>query len=340
VTLVGIAVLAFVLAALGTGLFRRLAFRWNLMDIPNARSSHQTVTPRGGGVAIVLAFAVAVVLLWNANLLDRALLNALAGAGLIALAGFLDDRYGLSVVARLLAQLAAALWAIWCLGGLPGLLFGDSLVTLGWWGYLLGAVTIVWSINLFNFMDGIDGIAAAEAACVSFAGSALALMSGSIAVASVGFAFGWACCGFLPWNWPPAKIFMGDVASGFIGYVLAVLAIAAARETPSAPWAWLMLGGVFFVDATVTLLRRMARGERVFEAHRTHAYQWLARRWRSHARVTAAVIGVNLLWLTPCALLASFYPRASGWLLLVALSSLVGLAVAAGSGRSETGVPS
>jgi len=127
---------------------------------------------------------------------------------------------------------------------------------------------------------------------------------------------------------------MGDVGSGYLGYVIAVLALAAARENPVALWAWLILGGVFFVDATVTLLRRLLRGERVYEAHRSHAYQWLARRWGSHAKVTCAVLIVDVLWLLPCAVFAARRPGLAAATVIVAFTPLVLLAMAT-SGRRE-----
>src|SRR5262249_28124757 len=132
------------------------------------------------------------------------------------------------------------------------------------------------------------------------------------------------------------KIFMGDVGSGYLGYVIAVLALAAARDTPSALWLWLILGGVFFVDATLTLLRRLVRGERVHEAHRSHAYQWLARRWGSHLPVTVAVTVINLGWLLPGALLAALYPSRSLWIVLGAYTPLAVAAITIGSGRRES----
>jgi Fuc2NAc and GlcNAc transferase len=146
--------------------------------------------------------------------------------------------------------------------------------------------------------------------------------------------FGAACGGFLLWNWPPAKIFMGDVGSGYIGYMVGVLALAAARASPDALWIWLILGGAFFIDATVTLARRAVRGERVHEAHRSHAYQWSARRW-GHKRVTVAVSLLNLVWLLPSALLAMRYPERAVLITVGTLAPLLVLALALGSGRRE-----
>jgi Fuc2NAc and GlcNAc transferase len=197
-------------------------------------------------------------------------------------------------------------------------------------------VGVVWVLNLFNFMDGIDGIAASEAAFVACGGALLMHLAGTnTGISSAGLVFGAACVGFLFWNWPPAKIFMGDVGSGYVGYVLGVLALAAAHENSAVAWVWLALGGLFFVDATVTLVRRALQGERLQDAHRRHAYQWLARRWRSHRRVTLTVIALNVFWLLPCALIAALRPALAFRVLMVALAPLVVLVLVAGAGRRE-----
>jgi Fuc2NAc and GlcNAc transferase len=202
--------------------------------------------------------------------------------------------------------------------------------------YIVAVLGIVWVLNLYNFMDGIDGLAASEAVFVSWGGAFLLVFGGAPAgVAAAALAFGAACVGFLLWNWPPAKIFMGDVGSGYIGYTIAVLALGAFRENAPSLSVWLILSGVFIVDASVTLLRRLARRERVFAAHRSHAYQWLSRRLGSHKTVTVAVLAMNFLWLLPLALFATVYPRRALWGAVGALGSLVIVALVAGAGRPE-----
>src|SRR5207249_8989282 len=175
------------------------------------------------------------------------LLCAIAVGGLaVALVGFADDRRGRRAASRLAVHFAAALWALTSLGGLAPLRIGAQLISLGWGGYVIGAVGIVWALNLFNFMDGIDGIAASEAIFVALAGALLSFVTdGGYSVAFAALVFAAACSGFLLWNWPPAKIFLGDVGSGYLGYVIAVLALAASRNNSVAIWAWLILGGVF-----------------------------------------------------------------------------------------------
>jgi Fuc2NAc and GlcNAc transferase len=325
-----------VAAAALTAIVRKIVLAQGLLDVPNARSSHALPTPRGGGIAIVIASLAAVSVLGFLQLLPVRTVLALAGGLAVALVGFVDDRKSVSPAVRLLIHLAAAIWALVWLDGLPPLRIGGHVVDLGWAGYLLGVLGIVWTLNLFNFMDGIDGIAGGEAVFVAGAGAALAACAGTWGgVSMASLAFSAACCGFLLWNWPPARIFMGDVGSGFIGFFTAVLAIASARENAAALFVWLILGGVFFVDATVTFLRRLARGERIYEAHRSHAYQWLARRWGSHTRVTVCVSLVNLFWLLPLAWVATVYPALAGWIVLGALSPLALVAAAAGAGRAE-----
>jgi Fuc2NAc and GlcNAc transferase len=222
------------------------------------------------------------------------------------------------------------------LDGVPSLRILDWTIAPGWIGYVLGTLGITWTLNLFNFMDGIDGLAASQGTFIALGAVLLVAVAGpaaeSVAAPAV---FGAACAGFLLWNWPPARIFMGDVGSGYVGYVVAVLAVAAARHSPVALFVWFILGGAFFVDATVTLIRRFMRRERLHEAHRTHAYQWLARRWQSHKRVTATFILINVAWLLPCALLGTVHVRLAWCIALFAMVPLVIAAIAAGAGRLE-----
>ncbi len=336
IEIVCIAVGALLLSMWLTGLVRKSALARGMLDVPNERSSHQSVMPRGGGLAMVLAFTTALVALAAIGGQRATLLLALGGGLAVAGIGFVDDRRPVPPARRLAVHLAAAVWAVAWLGGLPTLTFGNVTLSLSWIGHVLAVLSIVWTLNLFNFMDGIDGIAASEAVFICGSAGILGLLYPG--AAGGGGALAWifcaACLGFLWWNWPPAKIFMGDVGSGYLGFVIAVLAIAADHDDPAAPWPWLILGGVFFVDASVTLVYRALRGERVYEAHRTHAYQWLARRW-GHRRVTVSVWVVNVFWLLPCAAFAAAHPARAIWVLIVAFVPLICIGVAAGAGRPQ-----
>lgn len=333
-----LAVGVFVSSFLLTWLVRHAASGLGTIDRPNERSSHSNPTPRGGGLAIVLTSALGILILLWWGVLDSRLALALLGGWLpIAFVGFMDDCGSLPVSMRLACHVAAAVWAIYFLGGLPPLEIGAHVVDMGLLGDVLGVLAVIWTLNLFNFMDGIDGIAASEAIFICWGGAFLTLMLGEgLAVPTVALLVGAACCGFLLWNWPPARIFMGDVGSGCLGFVIAILAVAAARESAIALVVWLILGGVFFTDATITLVRRIIRGERPYQAHRMHAYQWLARRWGGHLPVTLMIAVVNVLFLFPCAFLATMYTDLAWWILFTVLVPLGIVVAVAGAGRSET----
>lgn len=315
---------------------RRYALARSLMDIPNARSSHSVPTPRGGGVAIVASFLAGLPLLAWAGALPWPAFWALLGAGgVVALVGFLDDHGHIAARWRLLAHFSAAAWALAWLGGMPPLrLFGAPL-DLGWVGYVLAAVYLVWLLNLYNFMDGIDGIAGVEAICTCLGGAVLYLVAEQPALGSVPALLAVAVAGFLYWNFPPARIFMGDAGSGFLGIVLGILSLQAGRAAPELFCAWVILLGVFVVDATLTLLRRLVRGDRVYEAHRSHAYQYASRHFGRHLPVTMAVGAINLAWLLPIAL-AVACGRLDGVLgVALAYLPLAALAVKFRAGEAE-----
>jgi Fuc2NAc and GlcNAc transferase len=274
---------AAVASSILAGLVRAYALRTSLLDLPNERSLHRTPTPRGGGVAIVVVTLGALVGLAAGGVVSTGAAWTLgAGGALVAAVGWLDDRRGVRAPVRALVHAAAAAWAAAWIWGEPTP------------AAILGAVGIVWAINFYNFMDGIDGLAAAEAVTVGAIGGALLLVAGDAALAIVPLIVAAAAAGFLGWNWEPARIFMGDVGSGFLGYVFGALALLSHRSGAVPLTLWLLLLGVFLFDATITLLRRMARGERWYQAHRSHAYQRLAQAGLNHAWVTKLVLLVNL----------------------------------------------
>lgn len=318
-----------------TAIFRRLALVHALLDIPNQRSSHENPVPRGGGVAIVIAYLFALVLLRVTGQIGvPAFVSLTVGGSVVASVGLLDDFREVGVATRIMVHVAAASWAVFWLGGLPTITAGVAEVSIGIAGYGVSVLLLVWLLNLYNFMDGIDGIAAAETLFV--AGSAALLLSAS---GRADLALGLACLAsaavaFLYWNWPPARIFMGDVGSGFLGYTLGVLALVTASAGALSIWTWLILLGVFLADASVTLFTRFIRGEPWYMAHRSHAYQRASRRWGSHKKVTLAVLGLNLAWLLPLAALSEAMPQSAWWLTIVAFIPLVAIAVTMGAGHS------
>lgn len=286
-----------------TALVRRWAAR-AVLDVPNARSLHVIPTPRGGGLAIAL-----VVLGIQAWLLLAGVVRAPWGwaawytCALLAGLGLRDDLRPLSARHRFLAQiLICAVW-MWILLEPTSLLAGAS------WG--LQTLAMVWLVNLYNFMDGSDGLAGTQALLTGLVGGGIALLTGAESIAVLAFLTASTSLGFLFWNWHPARIFLGDVGSYFLGGQFGVLATATLDEGHSA-FFWAILLGPFIVDASLTLLRRMLRGERWYTAHRTHAYQRLVQAGLGHAWVAWASATLGLAWSLPLAVV-SFYRPGLGW---------------------------
>ena len=286
-----------------TSALRRYARAKSLIDIPNARSSHTVPTPRGGGVAIVLSFLLLLPVLPVFSLLSWSSTWGLLGAGAgIAVLGFLDDHGHIAARWRLLGHFSAAVWALFWLGGAPPLTVMGATFDMGWVGVVLAMFYLVWMLNLYNFMDGIDGLASVEAICVCLSATLIYTLMGFSALAWAPLLLSFAVGGFLYWNFPPAKIFMGDAGSGFLGVTLGIFSLQAAWASPALIWVWVILMGVFIVDATFTLIRRLVRGDKVYEAHRSHAYQYASRKFGRHLPVTLTVGLVNVVWLLPIAL--------------------------------------
>jgi len=320
---VGLALAAVLAAWALTWAVRHDAIRRQVLDHPNERSSHDVPTPRGGGVAIVVVTLAAEGGLAIAGWISARQALALAGGGVaVAAIGWLDDHGGVRASARAAVHFAAAAWALWWLGGLPELRVGAGSVPLGPAGAVLAAFGIVWSTNLYNFMDGIDGLAGAEATACGVLGGLLLLATGGRGVAAAAFAVAAASAGFLAWNWHPARIFMGDAGSYFLGFTFAVLAVASERAGAVPLLAWMVLLGVFVFDATVTLVRRARRHERLYAAHRSHAYQRAAPSRALHARVSAAVVAIDLV----LAALAAAGTLRPGWLLATVAAAFLLLA--------------
>jgi len=310
--------------------------RFSKMDIPNERSSHQTPTPRGGGLSFVATSIVGFLLLALNSTLDRVDLLALCCAGMIvAIAGHLDDRQKISgATIRLVLHAISAIVLIIGIGFPSQILLFDQTINTGIVGSILGVIYLMWLLNLFNFMDGTDGIAASEAIFVCLAGAILNhhVLSG-INHSAAAVVLAASIFGFLLYNWSPAEIFMGDVGSGYLGIVIGGLSLIAAKQQHELLWVWIILLGVFVSDATVTLIRRLLRKQKPHVAHRSHAYQHLAIRLGSHAKVSLIVLAINVAWLFPIAFLVtnSDIPAVTG--VLVAYLPLIIAMYAFGAGK-------
>lgn len=291
---------ALLVAAAATGLAIRYARRRQLLDQPGQRRSHRVPTPRGGGIAIVLAvFGCAAPLLPLAWM--PAMLSGLSLA-LVALIGWWDDHASLSARARLAVQVpASVLLAAVLLGTSPGAPALPLAVALG--GFI--ALSTAWSINLHNFMDGINGLLTLQAAFVFAMVWLLGLLGMEHGLQDVPAVLAAACLGFLPFNFPRARIFLGDVGSGALGLLIAAVLWWSVLREPRWIAAGLLLVSAFVIDASVTLLLRFSRGRRWYSAHREHLYQWLVRSGGSHARVVSYYMAWNLLLAAPLALLVA-----------------------------------
>lgn len=313
----------------------RIASAVGVIDTPNERSSHSVPTPRGGGLAIVISSLAAIGVLAAAGIVGVDLLVAVGGGGAaVASSGLLDDYRTLSARTRLTVHLLAGAWAVFWIGPSWLLFAGWRPVLVTALAAIISTVGIAGFLNVFNFMDGIDGVAAAEAAFVCASAALLATHLGGVGLAAVALILAAAAGGFLVWNWAPAKIFMGDVGSGYLGFMLGVLAVFGLKLGPTTLCTWLILAGIFVVDGGITLMRRMCRGEALATAHRMHGYQHAAVRF-GHARVTAAVIMINVAWLLPLAIASALRPDYAIAIMVLALAPIAGLAVFLGAGCPE-----
>ncbi len=310
-----IALAAGVLSWLGTWRLIRLLGDKGVLDRPNPRSSHAAPTPRGGGIAVTGAIVVA----WAAIFFTSGALGGnwivLAAALGLAVLSWRDDRAGLPAPVRLAGHAVAVATSLYAMPGLAGMV-GPGLPVL--LGYGVVALAWVWFINLFNFMDGIDGLAGGEALSVGIGVAAVVSVAGlDPSLGAMGLALAACAAGFLLWNWQPARIFLGDVGSVPLGFLIGYLLL---RLAEAGQWmAALILPLYFLADATITLVRRALAGERVWQAHKSHFYQRAVTRGMSHGLVAVLVLAVNAALIGWAALAA----LGLGWIMVLAAAACV-----------------
>lgn len=310
-----------------TRLVWRGALAFRILDVPNERSSHTRPIPRGGGLAVAVVGSLVTLGAWFLGALASGTAIALIGGGLlVAAVGIIDDWRGLRWRYRFAAQVLAAGWALAWLGGFPAVDLGITRLDLGSLGSGIALLGIVWGTNFFNFMDGIDGIAASEAIAVGGVGGLLLLASGRPGLAAVAFGVAGGAAGFLRHNWMPARIFLGDVGSTWLGFTICTLAIASANAGAVPMIVWGILLGVFVFDGTVTLARRVRNGHPVHAPHRQHAFCRATRWGWSHARVTRAITALNVI-------LAALAVAAWTWPVLLLPGAAIGIAILAAAYR-------
>lgn len=271
-----------------TYFIKNYAIKKSLLATVNERSSHTTPTPHGGGIAIVITWFIGLTYLYFTNQIDHTLFSSLTVGVFISIVSFFDDIYELSAKLRILVQSFVALVGLYMVGGLDSITFGffsvESQIVTNIFAFLL----IVWYINLTNFIDGINGYVGAEFIFLSIAGLLIFGEAHFIILAVT-------VLGFLYWNWNKAKIFMGDVGSTLLGYNIAIFTIYYGNQEATNLWIWIVLFGVFWFDATLTLIRRKFNGEKLSQAHKKHAYQRLTQSGWSHYKVTNYSIIINLI---------------------------------------------
>src|SRR3989338_247332 len=266
-----------------------ISFKKNILDFPNDRSLHQKPIPRGGGLAFVILFYVALVFLWIFHFIQLSVFLALLCGIPIACIGYCDDLFGVRARWRALIQVASAMAGLAILG------VASSVF------YIFAVFVTVWFTNLYNFMDGVDGLAGTQAIFVSAAAGSMLYFLGQVGVAYVCFSLTFSVLGFLVFNWPPAKIFMGDAGSGFLGYLFAMLMWITNNQHALSISTWWILFAVFLSDASFTLIYRLLQKKTWYEAHREHAYQRLVQSGISHRRITLGILCVNVIICLPLA---------------------------------------
>ncbi|MCD4768762.1 MAG: glycosyltransferase family 4 protein [Bacteroidales bacterium] len=278
-----LAILSFIL----TYAIRNVAIRFRIFDIPNERSTHLKPTPTGGGLAIVITWYLGISAFFVMELIDSDLYLALMSGAIIAVVSLIDDLKKVKPLTRLIIHTLSVIAAFYFLGGLRPLIIPGFEINYQFITYPLAIIGMVWFINLFNFMDGIDGFASLEAIIVSlvmFAYSGSAILALFIA----------CIAGFLFWNWPKAKIFLGDVGSTQLGFVLIVSGIHFHNSLKFSILNWIMLSSPFWFDATYTLYRRWRNKENLSQAHKKHVYQRFVQAGFSHQKVNFFLILINL----------------------------------------------
>ena len=300
------------LSVVGTRLYARYAVRQGITAQITSRSLHKEVVPRGGGVVFASVFSLCIMAAWLLGMftIQTALLLGVGGVA-TAWFGFLDDALDIGAAKKFVVQSLLAGWGFAMLARSHWLASHIAADPTG--GVMLAALVVVafvWFINLYNFIDGIDGMAASGAVYVSVAAIVILMITRGEAAIILAFAvLAASALGFLSYNLPPARIFMGDSGSIFLGYTIVALAIATVASSQMSIWTWMAILSYFIGDTTVTNAYRLIFVDKWYRAHRSHAYQNLARIYGSHSLVTYGVNLYNWLWAFPMAVWGALVPK-------------------------------
>jgi Fuc2NAc and GlcNAc transferase len=309
----------FIVSWIGVYLYAKIALKRGVLSNPNYRTLHESPIPRGGGIVFSIVFIVSLFLFWYIGQLPDNLLLIFGVGGLIAaLFGFLDDIKNIRASKKLIIQFLLGTWVVYSLDGGP-------LLSIGWVSFLVAISTtvlfLVWMINAYNFMDGIDGMASSGAIFVSSVMTlVLFLTGGSLELIVIFMLLLASVSAFIFFNWPPASIFMGDSGSIFLGYIFGSLILITVESGDISIWSWLIVFGYFFADTTVTQIMRVILVKKWYQVHRSHAYQNLARITKSHLKVTGGVMLYNIFWIFPLTLWSALQPETALFAVVLAIT--------------------
>ena len=280
-------VLVFLTSFLLVYVVRKLAIKFDVVDRPDSRRVHSAVTPRGGGLAIIIVWYVGITLLFFEGFIDKKLYQALMTGFVLAAISLVDDILGVKPIYRLIVQFVVVIAAFYLLGGIrKPVTFGIDVLSTPILTYPLAIIGMVWFINLYNFMDGADGIASIQAIIVALT---LFWFTGSLELLVLAA----SVLGFLYWNWPKAKIFMGDVGSTQLGFILVILGLHYYNTLDFSIFNWMMLTSPFWFDATLTLYRRWRNGDKLTAHHNKFVFKRFVLAGYSHEQLDVALILIN-----------------------------------------------
>lgn len=302
----------FIFSIFFTYILIRLAPKLGTIDLPNSRRLNKSPVPSAGGLAILLTWYSGLIYIHFFGHIDTNLFWALISGLLLAVVGFMDDIFGLKPGIRILAQIISTFSALYFLGGLTHLDLGFTIIKSKWILTAISFIGIIWCINLYNFMDGMDGYAGLEIVFMMFF---LNLFTG----ASYNLLLLAATAGFLVWNWPPAKIYMGDTGSTVLGFTIGVLLVRYQNTDQLNLISGLIPFALFWFDATITLLRRVKRKENITEAHKKHAYERLIQSGLSHKRILLIGLVINSLLFALAYLAIEYKAYVLGFFLLAVI---------------------
>jgi len=325
ITFFQLSIAALLLTIILTYIYRFIANKKGILASITNRSLHKNPTPRGGGIVFSWIFMFSIIFLIFLNYLnDDFFLLMCVGGGIACLFGFIDDIYDIRAIVKLFIQIFLSVWIIFIVPF-------DPLFQFSWlpkefinfvWPVCIFIIT--WILNVFNFIDGIDGLAASGTLFICWTFSGLIYFTGgSYENIIILFLLGTVCLGFLFFNFAPASIFMGDSGSLFLGYMISVIAFKTIIDGDISFWTWCIIMGYFITDTTLTTLYRLKTFKTWYRAHRSHAYQNLANLWGSHLKVNVSIIIFHFSWLLPLCILSVVKPEISPILLLIGIIPVI-----------------